>query len=174
MSAGKSARYNRFSAGPANLPTPDTATEVRGHPQGRVCLNAHPAYPSPEELPEQSLPLVALACMGNAVGTAGVSESVRAHGLGSRRACWHMSVCVHVLSGVKVKSRLFSLQTRMETTFGPAFSAVTTITKGEPRQGWAGESGPAPHSQLLPRAPPTPAPATRPPLHHLARPFLAE
>uniref|UniRef100_A0A8D1P440 E3 ubiquitin-protein ligase TRAF7 n=1 Tax=Sus scrofa TaxID=9823 RepID=A0A8D1P440_PIG len=131
MSAGKSARYNRFSAGPANLPTPDTATEVRGHPQGRVCLNAHPAYPSPEELPEQSLPLVALACMGNAVGTAGVSESVRAHGLGSRRACWHMSVCVHVLSGVKVKSRLFSLQTRMETTFGPAFSAVTTITKAD-------------------------------------------
>uniref|UniRef100_A0A8D0UEW0 TNF receptor associated factor 7 n=1 Tax=Sus scrofa TaxID=9823 RepID=A0A8D0UEW0_PIG len=29
MSAGKSARYNRFSAGPANLPTPDTATETR-------------------------------------------------------------------------------------------------------------------------------------------------
>uniref|UniRef100_A0A4X1VUS6 E3 ubiquitin-protein ligase TRAF7 n=1 Tax=Sus scrofa TaxID=9823 RepID=A0A4X1VUS6_PIG len=29
MSAGKSARYNRFSAGPANLPTPDTATGTR-------------------------------------------------------------------------------------------------------------------------------------------------
>lgn len=41
--------------------------------------------------------------------------------------------CVPTSSpGIEAKSHLFSLQTRMETTFGPAFSAVTTITKGEP------------------------------------------
>uniref|UniRef100_A0A8C0D7U1 TNF receptor associated factor 7 n=1 Tax=Balaenoptera musculus TaxID=9771 RepID=A0A8C0D7U1_BALMU len=29
MSSGKSARYNRFSGGPSNLPTPDAATGTR-------------------------------------------------------------------------------------------------------------------------------------------------
>ncbi|PNI91483.1 TRAF7 isoform 6 [Pan troglodytes] len=28
MSSGKSARYNRFSGGPSNLPTPDVTTGV--------------------------------------------------------------------------------------------------------------------------------------------------
>ena len=48
------------------------------------------------------------------------------------KACQCMFSCVHILSGVKARSHQFFFQTRMETTFGPAFSAVTTITKGEP------------------------------------------
>lgn len=56
-----------------------------------------------------------------------------AHGNIGRRVCPCALLCVSLSSlGLGAKSPAFSLQTRMETTFGPAFSAVTTITKGEP------------------------------------------
>lgn len=127
MSSGKSARYNRFSGGPTNLHTPDVATGVRGTPQVRSALCAQ----GPQaELPEWSPLYLEVLQAGCDTCAWCVLAYVHMGALGESMSV--MSTCVHVLSGVKAKSHLSSLQTRMETTFGPAFSAVTTITKGEP------------------------------------------
>lgn len=155
MSSGKGARYNRFSGGPSNLPTPDTAG-VRDTPgEGRLWARL---VPTPHAQGSGGLsgtpsPSLEVPRVGCAMCVVGVSASVRACGL---LLSAHIHVCVHILRGVRAKSHSFSLQTRMETTFGPAFSAVTTITKGElGAQASLGRRG-SPPSRCLPPGPPEP------------------
>lgn len=154
MSSGKSARYNRFSGGPANLPTADVTAGVSGNLTGKGL----PLVPTscagvPAEPPEQSPPYVEGLCR------VCPRELTRARDHGAMKARRCPSTCVYTSSlGVDAKSHLFSVQTRMETTFGPAFSAVTTITKGEPacepRPGRAGQNLGVPYSHWGLRARP--------------------
>ena len=75
-------------------------------------------------------------------------------------------MCGHILRGVGAESHSFSLQTRMETTFGPAFSAVTTITKGEP--GSPDQPGPGKQSAIPLPAPRSPYTSSRSPARRLS------
>ena len=159
MSSGKGARYNRFSGGPSNLPTPDTAG-VRANPRegrlwARLVLTPHTQGPGGlSRTPSPSLEVPRVGC---ATCVVGVSASVCARGLLSGTACQPVSTCVATSSAGSGPSHIHSLsRPELNPRSVPPFRLSPPSQKVSLGAQTSLGQGSSPPSRCLPPGPPTP------------------
>ena len=159
MSSGKGARYNRFSGGPSNLPTPDTAG-VRANPrEGRLWarLVLTPHAQGPRGLSGTPSPSLEVPRVGCAMCVVGVSASVCARGLLSGTACQPVSTCVATSSAGSGPSPVHSLsRPEWKPRSGPPCRLSPPSQKVSLGAQTSLGQGSSPPSRCLPPGPPTP------------------
>lgn len=159
MSSGKGARYNRFSGGPSNLPTPDTAG-VRANPgEGRLWARPEPIphTQGPGGLSRTPSPSLEVPRVGHAMCVIGVSVSVCAHGVLSGTVCQPISTCVSTSSAGSGPSHIHSLsRPEWKPPLGLPFQLSPPSQKVSPGAQTSLRRGSSPPSRCLPPGPPAP------------------